>query len=612
MKSSITLALSAVLSFCSLNAQVVTTFAGQSYFGGGDYNSTPNNPVMSEKYSFPSGLCIDQNNKVYVTDEHNIMLIDGSTSRIRGGYLGDPSSGAGYDNSAGTQSLFNTPRGMALMSDNTVLIVDHYNHLIRKISAFSSAGNTQLFSTYCGAKASSGGYLDGTSSTARFNQPYDIVITSTGVVYVSDAYNNCIRKISGGQVSTVAGTTAEGDVDGVGTNARFNYPMGICLENDNSLLIVDRNNGKLRRLNLSTKEVTTVISSGLSPDMSSDVVVVDGMIYVADYYCIRQWDGTSLTVFAGEAGTNGMVNGNGSAARFGELDLMTYDPNNKCIYVADRENNVIRKVTIAIPPTADFVANNTSVTIGQTVKLTNKSKLWNSLSWAITPTTYTLVNSSTLTDTVVYVKFNVAGAYQISLTATNTSGSDVETKTNYINVSNITGQAPAVDFTANNTTPKASSETVNFIDYSTNNPTSWEWTFAPNTVSFTGGTNMNSQYPQVIFNASGNYNVTLKATNGTGSNSLTKTAYIKVQLNSIKNNSATIPFTFYPSPASDRVSVWTLNPVKSLQLFSLDGKLIASSITGELSVASVPNGIYLVICKDIVGNTSRQKLQVLH
>lgn len=89
------------------------------------------------------------------------------------------------------------------------------------------------------------------------------------------------------------------------------------------------------------------------------------------------------------------------------------------------------------------------------------------------------------------------------------------------------GCPPVADFTANMTEP-CTGETVSFTDLSTYSPTSWAWTFSPSTVSYTGGTSAASQNPQVIFNASGYYTVTLMATNEYGSDSEVKTDYIFV------------------------------------------------------------------------------------
>jgi PKD repeat protein len=87
--------------------------------------------------------------------------------------------------------------------------------------------------------------------------------------------------------------------------------------------------------------------------------------------------------------------------------------------------------------------------------------------------------------------------------------------------------APVINFTASNTAPCIGSA-VTLADQSLNNPTSWAWAIQPNTFTYVGGTNANSQNPQVQFSAAGNYNVALTATNTFGSNTVTQTAYIAV------------------------------------------------------------------------------------
>lgn len=91
----------------------------------------------------------------------------------------------------------------------------------------------------------------------------------------------------------------------------------------------------------------------------------------------------------------------------------------------------------------------------------------------------------------------------------------------------LTNSPPVADFTADNTTPCVGS-TVQFTDLSSGAPTSWAWSFSPSTVTYVGGTNSTSQNPQVQFNATGSYTVTLTATNAYGSDPEVKTAYIVV------------------------------------------------------------------------------------
>ena len=97
---------------------------------------------------------------------------------------------------------------------------------------------------------------------------------------------------------------------------------------------------------------------------------------------------------------------------------------------------------------------------------------------------------------------------------------------------------PVADFLANYTSP-AIGQTVTFNDLSSNNPTSWSWSFSPSTITYVGGTSSASQNPQVKFNAFGYYSITLTATNAYGSDSETKTNYI----NAINCTYSTLPFT---------------------------------------------------------------------
>ncbi|MBW8049830.1 MAG: S8 family serine peptidase, partial [Cytophagales bacterium] len=98
------------------------------------------------------------------------------------------------------------------------------------------------------------------------------------------------------------------------------------------------------------------------------------------------------------------------------------------------------------------------------------------------------------------------------------------------------GQAPPIpNFIADNTNT-CIGKTVTFTDVSLNAPNSWSWSFSPGTVNFVNATTANSQNPQVQFTASGFYDVTLTTSNAYGSNPVTKTSYIIVDIG------ATIPF----------------------------------------------------------------------
>jgi len=98
---------------------------------------------------------------------------------------------------------------------------------------------------------------------------------------------------------------------------------------------------------------------------------------------------------------------------------------------------------------------------------------------------------------------------------------------NHVGVFQIIPLTPNAQFSASTTSP-AVNQPVIFTDLTSNSPTSWAWSFSPNTVIFTGGTSAASQNPQVQFTTAGTYSVTLVATNSYGSDSEIKTNYINV------------------------------------------------------------------------------------
>jgi uncharacterized protein (TIGR02145 family) len=164
-------------------------------------------------------------------------------------------------------------------------------------------------------------------------------------------------------------------------------------------------------------------------------------------------------------------------------------------------------------PVAAFIANPTSGTAPLTVNFTDQSTndptgwLWD------------FGDGSTSTQQNPQHIYQDAGSYTVQMTASNSFGSDTETKTDYIQV-NQTGSAPVAAFTGSPTSGTAPL-TVNFTDQSTNNPTSWQWNFGD-------GITSTQQNPQHTYQNAGDYTVQLTVTNSHGSDTEIKTNYIAV------------------------------------------------------------------------------------
>ncbi|MDW8287070.1 MAG: PKD domain-containing protein, partial [Flammeovirgaceae bacterium] len=168
------------------------------------------------------------------------------------------------------------------------------------------------------------------------------------------------------------------------------------------------------------------------------------------------------------------------------------------------------------PPVANFVADKTTIKVGQSVLFsdlsTNTPTAWEWTFAGGTPNTSTNQN--------ILVSYANVGTYSVTLKASNLDGTDTHTKTNYITV--VALIPPVANFTAD-VTEIEEGQQVQFTDLSENAPTSWSWTFA-------GGTPATSiqRNPAITYFTEGTYAVSLTATNADGSHTITRNAYIKV------------------------------------------------------------------------------------
>ncbi|MEO6246293.1 MAG: immunoglobulin domain-containing protein [Opitutaceae bacterium] len=201
----------------------------------------------------------------------------------------------------GTPGSFNNPYGVAIDAGKNIYVADSLNHTIRKITP------GRVVSTLAGT-AKSPGTADGTGAAARFNFPVGIAVDSAGNVFISEANNQTIRKITpGGVVTTFAGAALQvGATDGAGSAARFLLPFGVAVDSSDNLYVADSGNHTIRK----------ITPAGV------------------------------VSTLAGTAGQSGFTNGTGGAARFASPFGIAADASGN-VYVADSGNHAIRKITAA-------------------------------------------------------------------------------------------------------------------------------------------------------------------------------------------------------------------------------------------------------------------------
>ncbi len=193
----------------------------------------------------------------------------------------------GYKDGNGTEAKLNNPNGLAVDQNENIYIADTGNNCIRMLD---KNGN---LTTIVG-KPNQAGFADGSVSEALFDGPVGIAI-SGGRIYVADTGNNAIRLIENGLVTTIAGSGQAGYKDAKGKSAAFDMPMGIDVFRDGTLLIADRNNHVIRRMDTENGDVVTVAGNGAvgidngkalasSFQYPENVICSGDSIYIADTY----------------------------------------------------------------------------------------------------------------------------------------------------------------------------------------------------------------------------------------------------------------------------------------------------------------------------------------
>lgn len=327
---------------------------------------TTNGIGGNARFNAPVGIALDSAGVRYVADtaNHTIRKIaaGGAVSTFAGG-AGVP----GSIDASTTAARFNSPTGIAVDGAKNVYVADTGNHIIRKITA---AG---VVTTLAGSPGLSGS-TDALGSAARFKAPAGLAVDASGNVFVCDAGNHIIRKVTpAGSVTTVAGSTGlSGTTNANGSSARFNSPNGITVDASGNLHVADSGNHAIRRIapngdvttfaGLTGTSGTTDATGGSARFNTPKAITLDasGNFHVADSgnHTVRRISSAgAVTTVAGQAGTSGSANGAGTSARFNNPTGIASTADGLNLYVADTGNHTLRNSTLfnTLTPLADRV-----------------------------------------------------------------------------------------------------------------------------------------------------------------------------------------------------------------------------------------------------------------
>lgn len=255
----------------------------------------------------------------------------------------------GFKDGSVEKASFNWPTGVVVADDGSIFVADFSNNAIRKISTDGTV------TTVAGSTVA--GHRDGKAEEALFRGPDNIAMDREQNIYVADADNFRIRRLSPeGFVVTIAGTDVPGYRDGRRSSAMFGYPTGIAVDRYGALYVADRRTHTVRKITPDGR-VFTIAGNGL-PGFSdgrgrlshlrepiSVAVAEDGTVYIADSgnNAIRKvsTDGEVSTLAGGKPGYR---DGRGREAQFNWPTGIAVGPDGN-IYVCDSGNNKIRRIT---------------------------------------------------------------------------------------------------------------------------------------------------------------------------------------------------------------------------------------------------------------------------
>jgi len=340
-------------------SRILSTVAGSGTLTA---DGVPGNQAQA---SAPSQLLLDSGGNVYFADAgrglvRRVDAVSGIISTLAG-------TNSVFDGGAGTSAVLSNPVGIAIDPAGNLFFADQNHQRIRKLDP------TGRISTVAGTGIPGFSGDGGPATAALLQGPAGAIVGPAGDIFVSDTYNNRVRKIAAGTqiITTVAGTGTIGSAGdgGPAIQAQIYSPAGLAFDAAGNLYIADAGNGLIRKVDTAGKigtvagnhtygysgdggpasQASLFVPTGLLFDTSGNLLIADEKAQV-----IRKVDAKTsiITTFAGMpfVDVNGLFadgysgdGGPASLARFSAPYAMTLDAAGN-LYVADSGNSVVRKI----------------------------------------------------------------------------------------------------------------------------------------------------------------------------------------------------------------------------------------------------------------------------
>ena len=278
------------------------TFAGMAGVSG-----TNDGVGSAARFWFPHGIAVDSADNVYITELNGHTIRKLTPAGVVSTVAGTPGI-SGTNDGPGAAARFNQPWALTVDQQTNIYVADSGNHTIRKIAPDGTV-------TTLAGKPGVRGYANGTNGNAKFDTPSGVVMNTEGALYVSEYYNQTIRKLMPSSTNWVVSTVAGGlysspsYVDGKGLSVRLAMPGGLAMD-------------RVRKIVYFADELSDTIRK-MAPE--GVVTTLAGM-------------GSVTSQFAGSA------DGTGTAARFNGPHSPSVDSAGN-VFLADTWNHTVRRIT---------------------------------------------------------------------------------------------------------------------------------------------------------------------------------------------------------------------------------------------------------------------------
>ena len=338
------------------SAGIISTVAGTGVHGNGGVGQ-----ATATELAYPTGVAFNAAGDMFIADCYNDVIREVTPAGVISTYAGTGTVGYTGDNGPASLAEFNYPTAIAFNAAGDMFIADMNNHVIREINT------SGIITTVAGDGTSGNSGDSGPATAAELRGPESVAFNAAGDMFIADNGNNDIREVTPtGVITTFAGNGTAGyrGDGGPATSAELNGPIGLAVNAAGDLFIADHNNSVIREVT-PAGTISTVAGngtggytgdggnatnaelsgpSGVTFNAAGDMFIVDSNDNV-----IREvTPGGTISTYAG-TGTAGYTGDGGpaTAATLNQPYTLTLSAAGD-MFIADANNNVIRKVTAGL------------------------------------------------------------------------------------------------------------------------------------------------------------------------------------------------------------------------------------------------------------------------